>query len=638
MSPADRVFYLTTPIYYVNATPHLGHAYTTIVADAMARYHRLAGDDVRFLTGTDEHGDKIAQAAAKAGVKPRAYTDGISAKFRETWQRLGISNDDFIRTTEERHRTVVQGILQALWDAGEIYLGKYGGHYCFGCERFYTEKEIVDGKCPDHQTPLTWIEEENYFFKMSKYQGWLIDYINARPDLIRPERYRNEILGFLRDPLQDLSISRPRRRLDWGIPLPFDDKYVTYVWFDALINYVSALGQPGGDTFKRYWPHVEHLIGKDILKPHAIYWPCMLKAVGLDVFRHLDVHGYWNIGGGKMSKSIGNVVEALALTDKYGHDAFRYFLMREMTFGLDADFSEEALVGRLNADLANDLGNLVSRATTLLAKAEPTDNPQLAVLEAEREVRTTADDARQRVERAMEQFAFHRALEAIWEFIGAVNRYIDTTQPWALAKDPAKASVLNRVLATLADSLRFLGIILAPFLPDAAAKIRRAIGDGREPSLANAAMGRINTIPRVERLSGLFPRVVAAGETVSVGLTEQASVVKTEKQADRLTIDDFGRLDLRVAEVIAAELVPKSKKLLKLTVSLGDSQRTVVAGIAEHYAPGDLVGKKVVIVANLEAAKLMGIESQGMVLAGSAGDRLAVVTPDRDLPPGARVK
>ena len=635
MSPADRVFYLTTPIYYVNATPHLGHAYTTIVADAMARYHRLAGDDVRFLTGTDEHGDKIAQAAAKAGVKPRAYTDGISAKFRETWQRLGISNDDFIRTTEERHKTVVQGILQALWDAGEIYLGKYGGHYCFGCERFYTEKEIVDGKCPDHQTPLTWIEEENYFFKMSKYQGWLIDYINARPDLIRPERYRNEILGFLRDPLQDLSISRPRTRLEWGIPLPFDDKYVTYVWFDALINYVSALGQPGGDTFKRYWPHVEHLIGKDILKPHAIYWPCMLKAVGLDVFRHLDVHGYWNIGGGKMSKSIGNVVEALALTDKYGHDAFRYFLMREMTFGLDADFSEEALVGRLNADLANDLGNLVSRATTLLAKAEPTDNPQLAVLEAEREVRTRADDARQRVERAMEQFAFHRALEAIWEFIGAVNRYIDTTQPWALAKDPAKASVLNRVLVTLADSLRFLGVILAPFLPDAAAKIRRAIGDGREPSLANAAMGRINTIPRVERLSGLFPRV---DDKARLEKPTEAAVASAAATSAAITIDEFGKLDFRVAEVIAAETVPKSKKLLKLTVSLGDSQRTVVAGIAEHYAPGDLVGKKVVIVANLEAAKLMGIESQGMVLAGSAGDRLAVVTPDRDLPPGARVK
>jgi len=635
VSAPARVFYLTTPIYYVNATPHLGHAYTTIIADAMARYHRLAGDDVHFLTGTDEHGDNIARVAAQAGVPPQAYADRISAAFRQTWQRLGITNDDFIRTTEERHKTVVQQILQALWDAGEIYLGKYGGNYCFGCERFYTEKEIVDGKCPDHQTPLTWIEEENYFFKMSKYQGWLIDYINARPDLIRPERYRNEILGFLRDPLQDLSISRPRTRLEWGIPLPFDDKYVTYVWFDALINYVSALGQPGGDTFKRYWPHVEHLIGKDILKPHAIYWPCMLKAVGLDVFRHLDVHGYWNIGGGKMSKSIGNVVEALALTDKYGHDAFRYFLMREMTFGLDADFSEEALVGRLNADLANDLGNLVSRATTLLAKAEPTDNPQLAVLEAEREVRTTADDARQRVERAMEQFAFHRALEAIWEFIGAVNRYIDTTQPWALAKDPAKASVLNRVLVTLADSLRFLGVILAPFLPDAAAKIRRAIGDGREPSLANAAMGRINTIPRVERLSGLFPRV---DDKARLERPTEAAVASAAATSAAITIDEFGKLDFRVAEVIAAETVPKSKKLLKLTVSLGDSQRTVVAGIAEHYAPGDLVGKKVVIVANLEAAKLMGIESQGMVLAGSAGDRLAVVTPDRDLPPGARVK
>jgi len=635
VSAPARVFYLTTPIYYVNATPHLGHAYTTIIADAMARYHRLAGDDVHFLTGTDEHGDNIARVAAQAGVPPQAYADRISAAFRQTWQRLGITNDDFIRTTEERHKTVVQQILQALWDAGEIYLGKYGGNYCFGCERFYTEKEIVDGKCPDHQTPLTWIEEENYFFKMSKYQGWLIDYINARPDLIRPERYRNEILGFLRDPLQDLSISRPRRRLEWGIPLPFDDKYVTYVWFDALINYVSALGTPGGEAFNRYWPHVEHLIGKDILKPHAIYWPCMLKAAGLDVYRHLDVHGYWNIGGGKMSKSVGNVVEALALTDKYGHDAFRYFLMREMTFGLDADFSEEALVGRLNADLANDLGNLVSRATTLLAKAEPTDNPQLAVLEAEREVRTRADDARQRVERAMEQFAFHRALEAIWEFIGAVNRYIDTTQPWALAKDPAKASVLNRVLVTLADSLRFLGVILAPFLPDAAAKIRRAIGDGREPSLANAAMGRINTIPRVERLSGLFPRV---DDKARLERPTEAAVASAAATSAAITIDEFGKLDFRVAEVIAAETVPKSKKLLKLTVSLGDSQRTVVAGIAEHYAPGDLVGKKVVIVANLEAAKLMGIESQGMVLAGSAGDRLAVVTPDRDLPPGARVK
>ena len=308
-------------------------------------------------------------------MSPQALADRNSAAFRDAWQRLGTTQDDFIRTTEARHRTVVQAILQKLWDAGEIYLGKYGGHYCYGCERFYTEKEIVDGKCPDHQTPLTFIEEENYFFKMSKYQGWLIDYITTRPDLIRPERYRNEILGFLRDPLQDLSISRPQRRLEWGIPLPFDDKYVTYVWFDALINYFSALGWPDGERFHTFWPVVQHVIGKDILKPHAVYWPCMLKAAGLDIYQHLNVHGYWTLGGGKMSKSVGNVVEAFALSDKYGGDAFRYFVMREMTFGLDADFSEEAFVGRLNADLANDLGNLVARATTLIVELPARGRP-----------------------------------------------------------------------------------------------------------------------------------------------------------------------------------------------------------------------------------------------------------------------
>src|SRR5262250_2651391 len=350
--------------------------------------------------------------------------DQNSGAFRSTWQALGIRYDDYIRTTEERHKKVVRKILQKLWDAGEIYLGKYGGHYCFGCERFYTEKEIVDGKCPDHQTPLTFIEEENYFFKMSKYQGWLIDYINARPDLIRPERYRNEILGFLRDPLQDLSISRPRRRLEWGIPLPFDDKYVTYVWVDALINYFSALGWPDGERFHTFWPVVQHLIGKDILKPHAVYWPCMLKAAGIDIYQHLNVHGYWRIGGGKMSKSVGNVVEALALADKYGNDAFRYFVMREMVFGLDADFSEEALVARLNADLANDLGNLASRASTLIVNFAPESVVPVA------RTRTAEDQAVgaafertvAAVTSAMDEFGFHRALAAIWEFIAVVNR------------------------------------------------------------------------------------------------------------------------------------------------------------------------------------------------------------------------
>jgi methionyl-tRNA synthetase len=630
---SDRFFYLTTPIYYVNAEPHLGHAYTTIIGDAMARWHRLAGDRVWFLTGTDEHGDKIAQAAAKAGISPQAYAERVSASFREAWRRLGISNDDFIRTTEPRHETIVQKILQALWEAGEIYLGRYGGNYCFGCERFYTEKEIVDGKCPDHLTPLTWIEEENYFFKMSKYQAWLIEEIQRRPDMIRPERYRNEILGFLREPLQDLSISRPRTRLEWGIPLPFDDKFVTYVWFDALINYVSALGGPGDTRYETFWPVVEHLIGKDILKPHAVYWPCMLKAAGIPLYRHLNVHGYWRIGGGKMSKSIGNVVEALALADKYGNDAFRYFVMREMVFGLDADFSEEAFVARLNADLANDLGNLASRASTLIVNfAGGVVPPASATGAEEQAVARAFERAVTDARAAMEEYAFHRALSAIWEFIAVVNRYVDASAPWELRKDPANQPRLHAVLYTLAESLRGLGLVLAPFVPDAAARIRAALGQTGEPSLAEAVWGRMQAGTRVQKIAALFPRVEdkkpAAAPTAAPASDGGA----------RISIDEFQKIDLRVAQVLSAEAVPKSKKLLKLRVSLGTEERTVLAGIAEHYAPADLVGKKVVVVANLQPAKLMGIESQGMVLAGEGGQGLGVVMPDRDLPPGSKVK
>ena len=626
-------FYLTTPIYYVNATPHLGHAYTTIVGDAAARWHRLIGDPVWFLTGTDEHGDKIAQAAAAAAVAPKAYADRIAGAYRDAWQRLGISNDDFIRTTEPRHQAVVQKILQALWDAGEIYLGRYGGQYCYGCERFYTEKEIVDGKCPDHQTPLTYIEEENYFFKMSQYQAWLIETIEANPELIRPERYRNEILGFLREPLQDLSISRPRTRLEWGIPLPFDDKFVTYVWFDALINYVSALGGPGAEKYETFWPHVQHLIGKDILKPHAVYWPCMLKAAGIPLFQRLNVHGYWRVGGGKMSKSVGNVVEAYALAEKYGTDAFRYFVMREMVFGLDADFSEEAFVGRLNADLANDLGNLASRAATLIVNFAGGVVPGApAVPRGTGELAAAFDKSLHDVRAAMDDFAFHRALASIWEFVGAVNRYVDASQPWALAKQPAERARLDTVLYDLAQALHCLGVVLTPFLPDAAAKIRAALGDRAAPKLTGSPWGGLRAGGRLEKIPGLFPRV-EHGKTPAVA-AGQASA----ETGARITIDEFAKVELRVAEVLAAEAVPKSKKLLKLRVSLGTEERTVLAGIAEHYAPGDLVGKKVVVVANLQPAKLMGIESQGMVLAGSTDSGLGVLTLDRDLPPGAKVK
>ena len=647
----ERVFYLTTPIYYINGPPHLGHAYTTIVADAMARYRRLAGDDVRLLTGTDEHGDKIAQAAARGGEPPQALADRNAQAFRDEWDALGITHDDFIRTTEPRHARVVQDILQALFDKGEIYFGKYGGSYCFGCERFYTDKEIVDGKCPDHQTPLTYIEEENYFFRMSVYQEWLRGYLERHPDVVQPDRYRNELLGFLREPLQDLSISRPTSRLQWGIPLPFDDRFVTYVWFDALLNYVSALGGPGAEDFRRYWPHVHHLIGKDILKPHGIYWPCMLKAAGLlrddearaelPGFARLRVHGYWTLGGGKISKSVGNVVEALALTRKYGNDAFRYFVLREMPFGQDANFTEDALVERLNADLANDLGNLVSRATTLIA-AHAAKAPAGRVLTRDPGLEGAFRKGRAAVDAAMAEFAFHRALAAIWELITVVNQYVDSQQPWALAKDPGQTDRLVTVLGSLAEALRCLGLLLLPFVPESAARIRAAVGDRTEATLAAADFGRPWRSPEdltaVQRLTGLFPRVDRTADTPTAGTPAATGPSGTATPTGRISIDEFKRLDLRVAEVVAAEPVPKSKKLLKLTIRLGDESRTIVAGIAEHYPPDALVGRKVVVVANLEPATLMGVASNGMVLAGSAGDALALVALDRDLPSGAKVR
>jgi methionyl-tRNA synthetase len=630
---SQNVFYLTTPIYYPNAAPHLGSAGTTMMADAMCRYHRLRGDRVWFLTGTDEHGDKMAQVAAKEGVTPQAFVDRIAALYQEEWRRLGITNDDFIRTTEPRHEKVVQQILQRLWDKGEIYLGEYSGQYCFGCERFYTEKEIVDGKCPDHQTPLTFIKEENYLFRMSKYQARLVKHLEEHPDFIQPERYRNEVLGFLREPLQDLSISRPKARLDWGISLPFDDRHVTYVWFDALLNYISALGYPDDEKYKTFWPQAIHMIGKDIVKAHGVYWPTMLWAADLPLYKGLRVHGYWSVEGRKMSKSLGNVVGAWTLSEKYGSEVIRYFVLREMHFGLDADFSEEAVVGRLNADLANDLGNLVSRATTVIANAGGAVSEPGPAGPEETALREAWGRAVEDVAKAMDEFAFYRAMEAIWQFIGGVNRYVDTQAPWTLAKDPAKAERLRTVLWTLGESLRVIGVLLDPFLPQAAGKIRGAIG-APPPRLADTAWGALAPGTRVQKLSGLFPRVVTAA-------SEKAAVTdkgKVETSPPRISLVDFQKVDLRVAEVLAAERVAKSKKLLKLTVKVGDEARTLVAGIAEHYAPEALVGRKVVVVANLEPATLMGIQSNGMVLAGSSDDALALIALDRDLPPGAKVK
>ena len=472
-------FYITTPIYYVNARPHLGHAYTTIVADVVRRYHQMRAEEVFFLTGTDEHGDKVVRAAQKEGLEPRPYVDRISQLFRDLWPDLNVIPDHFIRTTDPDHMEVVRRVLQKIYDAGDIYFSEYEGLYCFGCERFYTERELVEGKCPDHRTEPEVIREANYFFRMSRYQGWLIDHIQTHPDFIRPERYRNEVLAFLREPLGDLCISRPKSRLTWGITLPFDERYVTYVWFDALLNYVSALGYPDGGRFHTFWPAAQHIVAKDILKPHGIYWPCMLKAAGIPVYRHLNVHGYWNVEQGKMSKSIGNVVEPLQMKDRYGLDAFRFFLVREMTFGLDSNFSEAALVQRLNADLANDLGNLFSRVVSmthkyfggLVPEVAPEMARQFGLGLGPEALRTVAE-----YEQALEGFELQKAMAVVWEFIGRMNKAVDVAAPWELAKKKATLRQLEAVMSSLLKGLRLISGLIYPVMPDTAGSHAEAPG------------------------------------------------------------------------------------------------------------------------------------------------------------------
>ncbi|MEK6201228.1 MAG: methionine--tRNA ligase [Desulfobulbaceae bacterium] len=648
--------YITTPIYYVNAQPHLGHAYTTIVADVYSRFRRLCGEDVRFQTGTDEHGDKIAEAAIKEQVSPAEYADRISAMYRESWPQLHIIPDHFIRTTDVAHVKTVQRILQQVYEQGDIYFGEYSGLYCKGCERFLTEKELVGGNCPDHLQAPEAITEQNYFFRMSKYQQQLIDHIHANPDFITPERYKNEVLSFLSEPLEDLCISRPTSRLTWGIALPFDQNFVTYVWFDALINYLTGIGYPDSESFHTYWAVAEHVIAKDILKPHAIYWPTMLLAMGLPLYQHLHVHGYWNVGETKMSKSIGNVVRPAELVAEYGVDTVRYFLLREMSFGLDSSFSSDKIVARQNSDLANDLGNLFSRSMAMLEKYTDSTVPSPGVLqEADESLQQKAVQMLALYHEEMGRFQFHRALQSVWDLISHANKYIVVSEPWVLAKEPAQQTRLHTVLYTLAECLRLLALVLRPVMPQTSEKMAAGLGmrvdDPRISSFPQGAhWGLSSAGSRLQVTEPLFPRMdkpekkgSSPGETGTPA--QKASHKKEKKKAavaepGMIGFEQFQQIDLRVAEVVAAQRIEKSDRLLRLTVKAPEP-RTVVAGIAEYYTPEELIGRQVLIVANLQPVEIMGVQSQGMVLAAKSvvdGKKRLVLTTVSDLvPAGSKV-
>jgi methionyl-tRNA synthetase len=645
-------FYLTTPIYYVNDVPHIGHAYTTIAADVLARYKRLAGYEVFFLTGTDEHGIKIERSAHEHGVSPQEWTDTISDHFRRLWARLNISYDDFIRTSQPRHKTVAQAVFQKCYDNGDIYKGLYEGWYCIPDETFLLESELQEGKCPDCGRPVEWITEEAYFFRLSKYQDWILEHIETHPTFIQPMSRRNEVLSFVRSGLRDLCVSRST--FSWGIPVPFDPSQVIYVWIDALTNYLTAIGY-GSDphSFEKFWPANIHLIGKEILRFHAVIWPILLHSADLPPPKQVFAHGWWTADGVRMSKSRGNVIDPGKLAEELAHrasasvetavDAIRYFVLREVAFGLDGDFSQAALVQRFNSDLANDLGNLLSRTLTMLQRYCQGVIPQPPQAEsATNALAAAAAKLLPDLDPLLNELAFHRALTRLWEYVRLVNRYVDEQAPWVLARDPAQRRQLETVLYNQVESLRIIALLLFPFMPHTAASMWRQLGIQGEIAtqhLATAMMwGGTRPGTTIQPGEQLFPRI-EAGRPVAA--TEPPAKVAPgpapEAASAVVSYEDFQKLDLRVGRIVAAEPVPKADKLLKLTVDLGQEQRTVVAGIAASYQPEALVGKSIILVANLAPRTLRGVESQGMVLAAQSDGQIVLASFDSPVKPGSQV-